>query len=81
MKNITVLHYDEDTQIEIELDVKIDLYQPLVKGVYSGTWENSYPDEPAEVEYTISKDGYSHLENDDEFGCKVMAIVEEILYE
>ena len=77
MKNIAVLHYDEDKQVEIELEVEIDLYRPLVKGVYSGAWEDSYPDEPALVEYTISNTDYTDLEDDDEFGCKVLAVVED----
>ena len=64
MSNLEITHYDDLHDFEAELEVEINHYQPPVKGKYSGAWEDSYPDEPAEVEYSVQPIEYKYLEED-----------------
>ena len=73
-----ITHYDEAKDEEVELSVEIDFYQPFVKGVYSGPWEDSYPDEPAEVEFSIKPVEYSFLEQDTDFMIRVLDMVDDL---
>ena len=77
MNNIAILYYDELYDVEVELDIEITSYQPAVKGVYYGPWEDSYPDEPAEVEFTVSNENYSYLEQAECIYDEVLAKVTE----
>mgnify|MGYP003675776717 CR=1 FL=1 len=77
MSNIAILYYDVFNDVEVELDIEITSYQRAVKGVYYGPWEDSYPDEPAEVEFTISNANYSYLEQADYIYDEVLAKVTE----
>lgn len=38
---------------EITVTVRIDFYTPAQDGKFWGPWEDSYPDEPAELEFTV----------------------------
>tara|TARA_R110000823_G_scaffold116341_1_gene239389 strand:- start:4 stop:240 length:237 start_codon:yes stop_codon:yes gene_type:complete len=77
MNNIVILYYDVFLDVEVELDIEITSYQPAVKGVYYGDWADSYPDEPAEVEFTISNANYSYLEQAECIYDEVLAKVTE----
>ena len=72
-----ITHYDESKDLEVELSVEIDFYQPFVEGVYSGPWEDSYPDEPPEVEYSVKPVEYSFLEQDESFMDLVLDKISE----
>ena len=65
MTTLSVLYLDEAQDIHVELDIQVDYYQPPIAGKYDGAWEDSYPDEGAEVEYTVLTAGYEYLEDDD----------------
>jgi hypothetical protein len=50
-----------------EVTVQVDTYNPGTPGKYYGPWEDSYPSEPAECEFTVlRKDGSEYTPTDKE---------------
>ena len=78
MTNLAILYLDTQTDIHVEIDVTISYYQPFTKGLYAGCMEDSYPDEPAEVEFLVLTSGYEFLEDDDDFTDLVLDKMQEV---
>lgn len=78
MTSLSILYLDEDRDIHVEIDVTIDYYQPEIIGKHYGDWEDSYPDEPAEVEYTVCTAGYKDLEYALDFQDLVLDKLQEV---
>ena len=78
MTTLSVLYLDEAQDIHVELDVHVSYYRPVIQGVYAGCMEDSFPDEYAEVEYSVEPIEYSHLEDDDWFMDIILDRMQEV---
>ena len=78
MTNLAIIYHDEAKDTHVELDIQIDYYQPEIVGKHYGDWADSYPDEPAEVEFTVATAGYEFLAEDADFLKLVLDKMEEV---